>query len=316
VEEVFLPAFSNAMLGELNDSSLCDVGGSTQIAMTTDSYVVHPLFFPGGDIGRLAVCGTVNDLSMSGAIPKYLTCGMIIEAGFPVTDLKRICASMAEAAREAGVSIVTGDTKVVEKGNCDGIYINTAGVGIFPDGRKPLPQKIEKGDAILVSGTIADHGITLLAEREKLAFQTPLGSDANPLNGLTAALMHACSHVHALRDATRGGVASVLNEWADKAKMDILLQQENIPVKPVINAACELLGLDPLFIANEGKFMAAVPMEEAEAALLAMRAHPLGKDAALIGRVEEGRGLVTLEMPYGGSRVVDVPDGDQLPRIC
>lgn len=313
--EVFLDAFGNAELNKLNDAAICAAEGG-QIAFTTDSYVVHPRFFPGGDIGRLAVCGTVNDLSMSGARPAYLSCGMIIEAGFSLQELRQICYSMAKAAEEAGVKIVTGDTKVVEKGSCDGLFINTAGVGTFPPQRQPLPQIIAPGDAILLSGTMADHGLALLAEREKLDFQPVIQSDVAPLNGLVEVLLSACPEVHALRDATRGGVAGVLNEWADANKCDIQLEESLLPLQPQVRAACELLGLDPLEIANEAKFVAAIPAEQAEAALAAMHTHPLGKNAAIIGKVSGSGGLVAVMTPYGSARIVEMPDGEQLPRIC
>ena len=315
IEEVFLPAFDNHFLREMNDSAVCPLHND-RIALTTDSFVVKPRFFPGGDIGRLAVCGTVNDLSMSGARALYLTCAMIIEAGFPITELRMICQSMAEAAKEAGIRIVTGDTKVVEKGSCDGIFINTAGVGMFSTDRPPLCQKIQCGDVLLLSGTMGDHGMAVMAAREQFTFSPPLQSDVAPLNGIVEQLLRAAPHTHALRDATRGGVAAVCNEWADAAALDIVLQEEKLPIRPEIHAACELLGLDPLYVANEGKFVASVPVEEAKDALSALRAHPLGKDAAIIGSVEGSGGKVSLATPWSTLRLVEMPDGEQLPRIC
>ncbi len=315
VEEVFLPAFDNPFLRELNDSAICPVAGS-RLAMTTDSFVVRPRFFPGGDLGRLAVCGTVNDLAMSGAQPLYLTCAMILEAGLPFRELRQICASMAAAAEEAGVAIVTGDTKVVEKGACDGVYLNTAGIGIFPDCSQPLPQRLQPGDALLVSGDLGDHGMAVMAAREGFAFTPEIESDVAPLNGLVKALLAAVPDTHALRDATRGGLAAVVNEWAEANGLDLHLQQDALPVRQQIRAACELLGLDPLYVANEGKLVAAVPVGHAQAALAALQAHPLGRRAALIGSVGQAGGRVTIDTPYGARRFVDMPAGELLPRIC
>lgn len=315
VEEVFLPAFDNPLLRELNDSAVCPVAGE-RIAMTTDSFVVRPRFFPGGDLGRLAVCGTVNDLAVSGAQPLYLTCAMILAAGLPMDELSRLCRSMAAAAAEAGVRIVTGDTKVVEKNACDGVFINTAGVGIFPAQRKPLPQCLAEGDAILVSGSIGDHGMAVMAAREGLDFTPALESDVTPLNSLIDALLAAAPDTRALRDATRGGLAAVVNEWAAASRLDVSLTQDALPVRAPVAAACELLGLDPLHVANEGKFVAAVPQEQAEAALAALRGHALGRDAAVIGRVGAAGGRVTVDTPYGTQRFVDMPEGELLPRIC
>ena len=313
VEQVFLPAFANEALNQLGDSAVCPAYGD-RLALTTDSFVVRPRFFPGGDIGHLAVCGTVNDLAVSGATPLYLTCGMILEAGLPLDELRRICASMAAAAADAGVRIVTGDTKVVEKGACDGVFINTAGVGLFR--REPLPQKVRPGDAILVSGNVGDHGLAVLAAREGLSFQPPLASDAAPLNGLIDCLLAAVPETHALRDATRGGLAAVVNEWASASGVSITLEEAAVPVDRQVRAACQLLGLDPLLSANEGKVVAAVPEKKAAAALSALRRHPLGQNAVLIGRAESGRPLVTLTTTIGARRILDLPEGEQLPRIC
>ncbi|MBR5429191.1 MAG: hydrogenase expression/formation protein HypE [Firmicutes bacterium] len=314
VEQVFRPAFDNEYLDQLGDSAVCPAGAG-KLALTTDSFVVRPRFFPGGDIGHLAVCGTVNDLAVSGARPLYLTCGMILEAGLPVAELRRVCDSMAAAARSAGVSIVTGDTKVVEKGACDGVFINTAGVGLFE--REPLPQTVRPGDVLLVSGNVGDHGLAVLAAREELAFQPPLTSDAAPLNGLIDQLLRAVPEVHALRDATRGGLAAVANEWAEASGVAIMLEEDAVPVDPRVRSACRLLGLDPLLAANEGKVVAAVPEHRAAAALDALRRHPLGHNAALIGRARAAeRPVVTLRTAIGTERILTLPEGEQLPRIC
>ena len=322
VESIFLPAFDNAYLRQLGDSAVCPLPhrlSRDRLALTTDSFVVRPRFFPGGDIGHLAVCGTVNDLAVSGARPLYLTCGMIIEAGFSYEELERVCRSMAATARRAGVSIVTGDTKVVERGSCDGLFINTAGVGLFE--RQPLPQQVRPGDAIIVSGNLGDHGLAILAAREKLGFDPPLASDAAPLNGLIQDLLRAAPATRALRDATRGGLAAVANEWAAAHQVAIELSAQALPVDKRVAAACELLGLDPLLAANEGKVVAAVPPAQEEQALAALRAHPLGGHAALVGRAAalgpgRGKALVTLDTPYGSRRLVSLPEGEQLPRIC
>jgi len=316
VEDVFLPHFQNPMLADLGDSAICPFVGD-KLAMTTDSFVVQPLFFPGGNIGELAVCGTVNDLAMSGARPLYLSVGMIIEAGFAVSDLLRIVSAMAEKAAQAGVMIVTGDTKVVGAGQCDGIYINTAGVGVVEPDRDLSKRKMQVGDMIIVSGTLADHGIAVMAARENLALDPPIKSDAAPLNTLAEALLLAAPGIKVMRDPTRGGVATTLNEWAQGSDLGILLNEEAIPVAPEVASACELLGLDPLYVANEGKLLAVVPKEESEAALKALLAHPLGKNAAIIGSMTgEHSGKVYLSTPYGGLRMVDMLTGEQLPRIC
>lgn len=316
VEDVFLPHFQNPMLSELGDSAICPFPGE-KLAMTTDSFVVQPLFFPGGNIGELAVCGTVNDLAMSGARPLYLSVGMIIEAGFPLADLLLIVKTMADKAKEAGVMIVTGDTKVVGAGDCDGIYINTAGVGMLEPERDLSGRKMQAGDKIIVSGTLGDHGIAVMAARENLAFDPPIESDAAPLNTLAEVLLKAAPGTKAMRDPTRGGVATTLNEWAQTGGLGILINEDAVPVAPAVASACELLGLDPLYVANEGKLLAAVPQAECEAALNALHAHPLGKNAAIIGTVlGEHQGKVYLSTPYGGLRMVDMLSGDQLPRIC
>lgn len=315
VEEIFLPAFDNPHLRALTDSALCPCSGGT-LAMTTDSYVVRPRFFPGGDVGRLAVCGTVNDLTMSGATPAYLTVGMILEAGLSIAELKHICCSMAVAAKEAGVWIVTGDTKVVEKGRGDGIYINTAGVGLFSTAQKPFSQKVSAGDKILVSGTVGDHGLCVLAARENIDFDPPLQSDVAPLQGLAAMVREAVPEIHAMRDPTRGGLAAVANEWAGQG-LSIAIDEEAVPVSASVRAAGELLGIDPLYVANEGKLVLAVRGEDVQQALEALREHPLGRDAAVIGEVRADHlGKAYVETRYGSSRLLDMPYAEQLPRIC
>lgn len=316
IEEVFLPAFGNKHLNQLNDSAVCPVANGL-IAMTTDSFVVQPLFFPGGDIGRLAVCGTVNDLAMSGATPRYLTLGMIIEADFPFADLKKICASIAEAASEAGVQIVTGDTKVVQKGHGDGIYINTAGVGELTEALDLSQRTIEAGDVIICSGEIASHGIAVMAAREGLGLKPAPLSDVAPLNGLAKALLTVVPQTKALRDPTRGGLASTLNEWAEKAGLTIEIEEEALPINKGVAATCELLGLDPLYVANEGKLLACVPAAAADIALAALRSHQYGVKAAIIGKVtKDTAGRLQLATPYGGTRIIDIPAGELLPRIC
>ena len=315
VEEIFLPAFDNDILAPLGDAAVCELSGN-RLAFTTDSFVVQPRFFPGGDIGRLAVCGTVNDLAMSGATPLYLSCGLILRAGLPMAELKQVIVSMATAAREAGVSIVTGDTKVVEQGGCDGVYINTAGVGMFR--RAPLDTKPRLGDIVIVSGFLAAHGLAVLAARQNLDFDPPIASDAAPLHGLATALLKAAPHTSCMRDPTRGGLAATLHEWAVAARAAITVEEAALPISRPIGAACDILGLDPLYVANEGVLAAAVPPEQAAAALAALRAHPLGSRAAIIGRVEaavEHTPLI-LHTAVGGERRIDLPRGEFLPRIC
>jgi hydrogenase expression/formation protein HypE len=316
IEAVFLDAFRNPLLEPLEDAATLAVGGA-RIALTTDSYVVSPLFFPGGDIGDLAVNGTVNDLSVSGATPLYLSAGFILEEGFPVADLQRIVSSMAAAAAAAGVSVVTGDTKVVQKGNADGCYINTAGVGVF---ERPFSLGVahaQPGDAIIVSGPIGDHGVTIMLARGELDLEADIISDTAPLNGLVAGLLDAVPGVRAMRDATRGGVATILNEIAKAADVGVLVSEDDIPVRAEVRGAAELLGIDPMYVACEGRLVAVVPGAAAEQALAALRAHPLGADAAIIGHVRsEQPGLVQLHTAFGGTRIVDLLVGDPLPRIC
>ncbi len=317
VEELFLPAFANPALAALHDGALLEVAGA-RLAFSTDSYVVRPLFFPGGDIGSLAVHGTVNDLSMCGARPLALSAGFILEEGLPLAELERIVASMRAAAAAADVAIVTGDTKVVDRGKGDGVYVNTAGIGLVPAGIEIDPRRAAPGDVVLVSGTLADHGIAVLSVREGLRFETALTSDSAPLNGLVAAVLAAAgAAVHVLRDPTRGGVASALNEIAAAADVGIELDEASLPVREAVRGACELLGFDPLYVANEGKCLALVAPAAAERALAAMRAHPFGRDAAVIGQVVAAPpGRVVLRSRIGAARVVDMLSGEQLPRIC
>lgn len=318
VEQLFVRYFSNPYLLPLGDSAVVKVRAG-RLAFTTDSYVVSPLFFPGGDIGKLAVCGTVNDLSMSGARPLWLSAGFIIEEGLAVAELERIVASMASTAAQAGVQIVTGDTKVVDRGSADRLFVNTAGVGVIPRGVEIGARRARPGDAVLLSGTIGDHGMTILTQREGLSFDSPLRSDCAPLNRLVAALIDhiGAANLHVLRDPTRGGLASTLNEIAGASRAGVELVETAIPVREEVQAACELLGLDPLHVANEGKLVAVVEPGVAEAALAALRADPLGADAAIIGQVSDQHpGRVVLRTPLSARRVVDMLVGEQLPRIC
>ncbi len=321
IEHVFLPAFGNPVLERLGDSSVLDVpgllAGGGRLAFSTDSYVVRPLVFPVGSIGDLAVHGTVNDLAMSGAQPLYLSAGFILEEGLPITELVGIVNRMAAAARAAGVDIVTGDTKVVERGHGDGVYINTAGIGVVPPGIDLGPHQIRPGDALLVSGTLGDHGMAIMSVREGLEFEAAIASDTAPLHGLVARMLAACPEIRLLRDPTRGGVATSLNEIADLAKLGLEIDEQAIPVTPVVANACEILGLDPLQVANEGKLLAVVPAEAAEAVLAAMRAHAYGREATILGRVvADHPRLVVVRTAIGGTRVVPMPIGEQLPRIC
>ena len=313
IEQTIIPALENPALSELGDGAI--LPGGEKLVFSTDSFVVSPRFFPGGDIGKLSVCGTVNDLAMCGGEPKYLSCSFIIEEGLPLVELERIIASMAEAARKAGVQIVTGDTKVVEKGRGDGIYINTAGVGVL---KYPglTPKAIRAGDAVLVSGTVGDHGTTVMLARHGMA-QGELRSDCAALNGLTAALLTAVPETRVLRDPTRGGVATTLNEFIEGTPLGIELEEKAVPVRPAVQAACELLGLDPLYCANEGKLLAVVPAERAEDALAVLRSLPEGENAARIGRVTaDFPGKLVIRTPLGGRRILQKLSGAQLPRIC
>jgi hydrogenase expression/formation protein HypE len=316
VEAVFVAAFSNVLLEPLEDAAQLHLNGS-RVALTTDSYVVSPLFFPGGDIGDLAVNGTVNDLAVSGATPLYLSAGFILEEGFPVADLTRIVASMKAAAETAGVQVVTGDTKVVQKGKADGCYINTAGIGVVEHEVSLGVANAQPGDVIIVSGPIGEHGVTIMLARGELDIEADITSDTAPLNGLIADLLSATTGVRALRDATRGGVATILNEVATSAGVGVAVNEDAIPVSPVVRGASELLGIDPMYVACEGRLVAVVAPDGAGRALAALRAHPLGAQAAVIGEVTaEPPGIVLLKTAFGGTRIVDLLVGDPLPRIC
>jgi len=317
IDQLFVPAFDNALLSELHDGAVLNVGGK-RLAFSTDSFVVKPLFFPGGDIGSLAVHGTVNDLAMCGARPLALSAGLILEEGLPMEDLRRIVGSMRDAASKVGVPIVTGDTKVVDRGKGDGVFLNVTGVGLVRDGIEIAPRRARPGDAVLVSGEIAVHGIAIMSVREGLRFDTELVSDSAPLDGLVDGLLAvAGENVHVLRDPTRGGVASTLNEIAGQANVGIRLEESCIPVSEAVRGACEILGLDPLYVANEGKCLVIVAPEAADAALAALRSHPLGASAARIGEVvPDHPGKVVMKSRIGGLRVVDLLTGEQLPRIC
>jgi hydrogenase expression/formation protein HypE len=317
IEHLFAAAFDNRYLAQRNDQAVMEppVG---KLVMTTDGYVVSPLFFAGGDIGSLAVHGTINDVAMAGARPLYLSSGFILEEGFPLADLKRVVDSMAKAAMQAGVPIVTGDTKVVERGKGDGVFITTTGVGVVPVGvTPPSGDRAKPGDVVLVSGSMGDHGVAILSQREGLSFETTIESDSASLHTLVAAMVSACADLHVLRDPTRGGLATTLNEIAWQSGVGVRLDEKAIPVKQQVAAACELLGIDPLYVANEGKLIAVVAPTDADRVLTAMKAHPLGKDAARIGTiVEDENGFVQLETAFGGSRILDWLAGEQLPRIC
>lgn len=322
IDDVFIDAFSNPALNTLEDQArfeLRDLAGyGDRLAMTTDSYVIDPIFFPGGDIGKLAICGTVNDLAVGGAIPLYLTCGMIIEEGMAVETLRRIVQSMADTAKAAGVLIVTGDTKVVERGSCDKIFINTAGVGVIHQDYQLGSNKAQAGDRILVNGFLGDHGAAILDARGDMNLSSPIESDSAPLQDLIQTLLKAAPNTRFIRDATRGGIASVLNEIADASNCGIEINESTTPIRTEVKGFCEILGLDPLYLANEGKLVTVVTENESQAALDAMRAHPLGRDAADIGSVlENGRaGRVHMQTNFGGKRIVDMLVGEQLPRIC
>jgi hydrogenase expression/formation protein HypE len=321
IEDVLIGTFDSPELSKLEDQARLDlaslVARGDRLALTTDSYVVDPLFFPGGDIGTLAVNGTINDLAVGGAIPLYLTCGLILEEGLEVEVLRRVVESMKRAADAAGVTVVTGDTKVVGRGAADKLFINTTGVGVIPAGVRLGADRAEPGDVVLCNGFIGDHGAAIVDARGQFALENSIVTDCQPLHGLVQALLAASPAVRCLRDATRGGIASVLNEFAEQSGVGIRLDEASIPLRAEVRGMCELLGLDPLYLANEGKLVAVVPSEQAEAALQAMRAHPAGAASAAIGEVLGTRpGRVTLRSVFGGERIVDVPFGEQLPRIC
>ena len=317
VEHLFLPAFRNPALENLGDAAVLDLG-SGRLAMSTDSFVVQPLFFPGGSIGELAVNGTVNDLAVSGAIPRYLSASFILEEGFPLAQLAAIVESMARAAATAGVQIVTGDTKVVERGHGDGCYINTAGIGVLREGIQVGPHRAQPGDAVLVSGTIGDHGMAIMSVREGLEFESQIRSDCAALNGMIAEVLDAAgTAVHAMRDPTRGGLASTLNEIAQSSSVGIAIDEASLPVRTEVQSACELLGLDPVYVANEGKAVFIVAPEAADSVLEILRAHPLGSNAARIGQVtSEHKRMLVARTALGANRVIPTQIGEQLPRIC
>jgi hydrogenase expression/formation protein HypE len=323
IDRVFRPAFRNDLLDQGDDAAVFDPPAPGRLAMTTDTYVVKPLFFPGGDIGRLAVCGTVNDLSMVGATPYFLTAGFVLEEGLGLDTLRRVALSMAATAQEAGVRVVTGDTKVVQRGEADGLFINTAGLGVVPGDVRISGSLAHAGDAIIVSGTMGDHGIAVVSQREGLAFQTEVCSDVAPLNCMVTALLDAGrgsglpGPVHVLRDPTRGGLATTLNEIARQSGVAVRLEESSIPVRPQVRVACEMLGFDPLYVANEGKLVAVVDARFALQALACLRSHPLGRESAIIGEVSAAPvGRVLLRTRIGGTRIVDMLTGEMLPRIC
>ena len=311
----FVSALDNPLLAQMDDAAVFDV--KHRLAFTTDSYVVNPIFFPGGNIGKLAVCGTVNDLSTSGAQPLYLSLALIIEEGLPLRDLKLVIASIKATADEAGVKIVTGDTKVVNRGSADKLFINTSGIGVIPEGVNISGSNAKPGDKVILSGSIGDHGIAVLSKREGLSFATSLESDCAPLAGMVADMLKAGRNIHSLRDPTRGGLATTLNELAEQSKVGIRIEETKIPMKDAVLGACEMLGFDPLYVANEGKMVAIVAKEDAGKILKAMRKHRYGKDAAIIGEVvAEHPGRVVMKTLLGSSRIVDMLVGDLLPRIC
>ncbi len=322
IQRLFVPGFGGDILAALEDQATVSLGGSNgtkapRIAFTTDSFVIRPLFFPGGDIGKLAVHGTVNDLAVGGARPLFLSAAFILEEGLPLTDLRRIVASMRAACAEAGVTLVTGDTKVVDKGKGDGVFITTAGIGIVPEGRALSIGNAKPGDRILVSGTLGDHGIAIMSVREGIEFETVLESDTAPLHDLARVMLDACPAIRCMRDPTRGGLSSALNELAAGSGVGVELEEEAIPLRPEVRGACEMLGLDPLYVANEGKLVAVVPPADVDCLLIEMRRHSLGRDAAIVGTVvADHAGMVTMKSLVGGERVVTLLAGEQLPRIC
>ena len=313
---LLLPAFDNPALAMLDDGATLRVAGG-RIAFSTDTYVVDPLFFPGGSIGDLAINGTVNDVAMCGAAPLYLSVGMVIEEGFPMADLERVVAEMGRAARLAGVTVVTGDTKVVPKGAADKIFINTAGIGVVDENVNVSGANARPGDMVILSGTMADHGMTILTQRQGLAFESDIKSDSAPLNHMVADILGTGCDIHVLRDPTRGGVGTTLNEIADKSKAGIRIYEDRLPVRPAVSGICEILGFDPLYVANEGKLLAFVPADQADHVLTVVQRSPYGKDACIIGEVTHDHpGRVFMRTRIGGERIVDMLTGEQLPRIC
>ena len=316
IEKIFLPRFSNTTLEKMEDQAILENPGG-RIAFSTDTFVVDPIFFPGGDIGDLAINGTVNDVAMSGAQPKFLSVGFILEEGLPFETLHRIALSMEKAAKIAGIQIVAGDTKVVNRGSCDKLFINTTGIGFVPDDVHISASNLKPGDKILLSGTLADHGMAVMTSREGLSFQSTVKSDTAGLNHLVEDMLKVSNNIHAMRDPTRGGLATSLNEFATSSKVGIQLFDGRIPVNDDVRGACEILGIDPLYVANEGKLVAVVPLEMADDVLAAMHRNPLGKEAVIIGEVTEKHpGVVALKTGLGANRIVDMPVGEQLPRIC
>ncbi|MCF7801764.1 MAG: hydrogenase expression/formation protein HypE [Candidatus Marinimicrobia bacterium] len=316
IEKFFLPRFTNTILDQLDDHAIVHLPPG-RLAVSTDSFVVDPIFFPGGDIGDLAINGTVNDVAMSGAQPLYLTAAFVLEEGLPLADLHRVLLSMEAAAKKAGVIIITGDTKVVNRGQCDKMFINTTGIGVVPDRINISASNLKPGDKIIVSGTIADHGMAILTTRKGLSFRSQVASDTAPLNEMVSSILNVCPEVHALRDPTRGGVATTLNEFAASSHVGILIHENRVPVKPAVRGACEVLGLDPLLVANEGKLIAVVPPEFADPVLTVMQDNTQGKDAVMLGEVtSENKNLVVMRTQMGTHRIIDMPLGEQLPRIC
>jgi len=321
IDDIFISSFNNPILSQLEDQASFNLASLMQqgdrLAFTTDSYVVDPLFFPGSDIGELAINGTVNDLAVSGAKPLYLTCSVILEEGLPIETLRRVAISMKRAAQKAGVQIVTGDTKVVHRGAADKLFINTAGIGVIPTGITVSAHNILPGDRIIINGELGNHGAAILIARGELALETNIESDCQPLHGLVETILKVCPEVHAMRDATRGGLATVLNEFALSSDVGICLYEQSIPVREEVKGVCEILGLDPLYLANEGKLVVVVKQENADTVLSAMKSHPAGKDACIIGEViSSPPGIVLLKTAFGTERIVDMLVGEQLPRIC
>lgn len=321
IDDIFVGSFDNPILSQLEDQATIPlaklISQGDRLAFTTDSYVVDPLFFPGSNIGELAINGTVNDLAVSGAKPLYLTCSMIMEEGLPVETLRQVVLSMKTAADAAGVQVVTGDTKVVHRGSADKLFINTAGIGVIREGVSISAHHIQPGDAVIINGQLGDHGAAILIARGELALSTEIKSDCQPLNGLVDAILAVCPQIHAMRDATRGGVATVLNEFAQSSEVGIRLDEASIPIREEVRGVCEILGLDPLYLANEGKLVVIVPRSHAESVVSAMKSHPAGEDSCIVGEViDSPTGVVLLQTAFGAERIVDMLVGDQLPRIC
>ncbi len=321
IDDVFVSGFDNSHLDELEDQAkfnLSDLAKhGNRLAMTTDSYVVDPLFFPGGDIGKLAITGTVNDLAVGGAKPLYLTCSMIIEEGFKVETLRKIVKSMKKTADEAGVKIVTGDTKVVNKGECDKLFINTTGIGVIAENINIAGSRAQVGDVVIINGFVGDHGAAIVDARGEMSLENTIKSDCQILNSLTQKMLEVCPDIHCMRDATRGGLATVLNEFAQSSQVNITINEIQIPIRPEVRGMCEILGLDPLYLANEGKLIAIIPADSADKVLQVMQGHPAGVDSAIIGKVEQQpASRVILSTSFGGNRIVDMLVGEQLPRIC